>query len=122
LTPFAHQKETAKFLISNRKAFCFNEQGTGKTASVIWATDYLISVGAIKRVLIICPLSIMKSAWQNDFFKFAIHRTVAVAHGSREKRQEVLAGNYEFVIINYDGVGIVKKEIAGGGFDLIVVD
>jgi SNF2 family DNA or RNA helicase len=122
LSPFAHQKETAKFLVSNRKAFCFNEQGTGKTASVIWATDYLMKIGVLQRVLVVCPLSIMKPAWQNDLFKFAMHRTVGVAHGSVEKRREVLAGDAEYVIINYDGVGIVKKEIEAGGFDLIVID
>ena len=122
ISPFAHQKETAKFLVSNRKAFCFNEQGTGKTASVIWATDYLMKIGVLKRVLVVCPLSIMKPAWQNDLFKFAMHRTVAVAHGSAEKRREVLAGDAEYVIINYDGVGIVKKEIEAGGFDLVVID
>jgi len=121
-TPFAHQKITSEFLISNRKAFCFNEQGTGKTASVIWAVDYLMTVKAIKRVLVVCPLSIMKSAWQNDLFKFAIHRTVAVAHGSAKKRKDIINGNAEFVIINFDGVEIVKKEIMDGGFDLIVVD
>ena len=121
-TPFAHQKITSEFLISNRKAFCFNEQGTGKTASVIWAVDYLMTVKAIKRVLVVCPLSIMKSAWQNDLFKFAIHRTVAVAHGSAKKRKDIINGNAEFAIINFDGVEIVKKEIMDGGFDLIVVD
>ena len=61
-TPFEHQKTTAEFLTTNRKAFCFNEQGTGKTASVIWAVDYLMTIGLVKRVLVICPLSIMKSA------------------------------------------------------------
>ena len=34
--PFDHQRETASFLSVRKKAFCFNEQGTGKTASVIW--------------------------------------------------------------------------------------
>jgi SNF2 family DNA or RNA helicase len=63
LTPFDHQKETASFLSLRKRAFCFNEQGTGKTASVIWAADYLMNIGAIKRVLIVCPLSIMQSAW-----------------------------------------------------------
>jgi SNF2 family DNA or RNA helicase len=121
-TPFDHQKTTADFLISNRKAFCFNEQGTGKTASVIWAVDYLMSVSAIKRVLVICPLSIMKSAWQQDLFKFAIHRSVAVAYGSATKRKEIIRSGAEFVVINFDGVDIVKKEILDGGFDLIVVD
>ena len=120
--PFAHQKETAEFLISNRKAFCFNEQGTGKTASVIWAVDYLMTLGLVRRVLVICPLSIMKASWQADLFKFAVHRTVAVAYGAAKKRKEIVNAGAEFVIINFDGVGIVKKEIENGGFDLIVVD
>ena len=38
--PFKHQKTTSAFLTMNRKAFCFNEQGTGKTASAIWASDF----------------------------------------------------------------------------------
>jgi SNF2 family DNA or RNA helicase len=120
--PFAHQKITSEFLIRNKKAFCFNEQGTGKTASVIWAVDYLMTIGVVKRVLVICPLSIMKSAWQNDLFKFAIHRTVSIAYGNAEKRKQIINGKAEFVIINFDGVEIVKNEIANGGFDLIVVD
>jgi len=120
--PFEHQKVTAEFLVSKRKAFCFNEQGTGKTASVIWAVDYLMKLGVVNRVLVICPLSIMKSAWQTDLFKFAIHRTVSIAYGSAEKRREIIKGMAEFVIINFDGVNIVKKEILAGGFDLIVVD
>lgn len=121
-TPFDHQKITAEFLTTNRKAFCFNEQGTGKTASVIWAVDYLMQRGLLKRVLVVCPLSIMKSAWQQDLFKFAIHRTVSVAYGSAAKRKQIVAGDSEFVVINFDGVSIVKNEILAGGFDLIVVD
>lgn len=120
--PFAHQKQTAEFLTLNRKAFCFNEQGTGKTASVIWACDYLMNLKVVKRVLVICPLSIMKSAWQQDLFKFAIHRTCDIAHGNPTQRKKILANNAEFVIINFDGVDIVKEEILKGGFDLIVVD
>jgi len=121
-TPFAHQKVTAEFLANQRKAFCFNEQGTGKTASVIWAVDYLMKLGLVKRVLVICPLSIMKPSWQVDLFKFAIHRTVAIAHGSAKKRKEIVDAGAEFVVVNFDGVGIIKKQIMDGGFDLIVVD
>ena len=120
--PFAHQKQTAEFLTLNRKAFCFNEQGTGKTASVIWATDYLMTLGVVKRVLVICPLSIMKSAWQQDLFKFAIHRTCDVAYGDAKQRRKIINAGAEFVIINFDGVEIVKQDIMDGGFDLIVVD
>ena len=106
--PFAHQKQTAEFLTLNRKAFCFNEQGTGKTASVIWACDYLMDLGLVKRVLVICPLSIMKSAWQQDLFKFAMHRHVDIAYGDREKRTAAINSDADFVVINYDGVEIVS--------------
>jgi SNF2 family DNA or RNA helicase len=120
--PFEHQKDTASFLTMNKKAFCFNEQGTGKTASSIWAADYLMNQGKVNRVLVICPLSIMDSAWRNDLFSFAMHRTVDVAYGAKEKRKKIINSGAEFVIINYDGVEIVKDEIANGGFDLFIVD
>ena len=120
--PFDHQKTTASFLTLNPRAFCLNEQGTGKTGSVIWAADYLMKIGRIKRVLVICPLSIMDSAWRADLFKFAMHRHVDIAYGSREKRVRIINSDAEFVIINYDGVEIVQEDIANGGFDLIVID
>ena len=120
--PFDHQKKTSAFLTMNRKSFCFNEQGTGKTASAIWAADYLMKQGKIKRVLVICPLSIMDSAWREDLFTFAPHRSVDIAHGASKKRKAIIGQGADFVIINYDGVEIVSEEIAKGGFDLIVVD
>lgn len=122
ITPFDHQKVTASFLTLNKRAFCFNEQGTGKTASIIWAADYLMRIGAIKRVLVLCPLSIMKSAWQNDLFKFAMHRSCSVAHGSASARTKILAAGSEFVVVNFDGLSIIKDEVIKGGFDLVVVD
>ena len=75
LNPFEHQKTTAAFLTMHKRAFCFNEQGTGKTGAALWAADFLMSRQKINRVLVICPLSIMDSAWRADLFKFAMHRT-----------------------------------------------
>lgn len=120
--PFEHQKTTAAFLTLNKRAFCLNEQGTGKTGSVIWAADYLMKKGRIRRVLVVCPLSIMDSAWRADLFKFAMHRSVDVAYGSAAKRKEVIASQTEFVIVNFDGLEIIAEDVAAGGFDLVVVD
>jgi len=120
--PFEHQKATSDFLVSNPHAFCFNEQGTGKTASAIWAADYLMKQGLIKRVLVLCPLSIMRSAWQQDLFKFAMHRSVSVAHGSAGQREKILAAKSEFVILNFDGLGVIEEAVKTAGFDLIIVD
>jgi SNF2 family DNA or RNA helicase len=122
LTPFAHQKTTAAFLTLNPKSFCFSEAGTGKTASTIWAADYLMKLGKIKRVLVLCPVSIMRAAWQQDLFKFAMHRSCSVAHGDAKTRAKIIKAGAEFVIINYDGLAVVKDEVLKGGFDLIIVD
>jgi len=120
--PFAHQKKTASFFTMNQKSFCFNEQGTGKTASAIWAADYLMKQGKINRVLVVCPLSIMDSAWREDLFTFAPHRSVDIIHGTPKKRKKLIDQGADFAIINYDGIEIVFDEIMNGGFDLIVVD
>jgi SNF2 family DNA or RNA helicase len=120
--PFDHQKTTAQFLSANKRAYCLSEAGTGKTSAVIWAADYLMNQGKVRRMLVVCPLSIMQAAWQSDFFKTAMHRTVAVAHGTANKRKQIVSGTAEVVIINYDGIEIVEKEIKAGNFDLIVVD
>jgi SNF2 family DNA or RNA helicase len=120
--PFDHQRVTSAFLSLHPRAFCFNEAGTGKTSSVVWAADYLMKQDLVKRVLVICPLSIMYSAWQADIFKTAMHRSVGVAHGDATKRKKIINGSYEFVVINYDGVGVVFDAINEADFDLIVID
>ena len=51
--PMEHQRATAEFLTLHKRAFCFNEQGTGKTAASIWAADYLMERGIINRVLVV---------------------------------------------------------------------
>jgi len=121
-TPFDHQRTTAEFLTLHPRCFVFNEAGTGKTSAAAWAADYLMTHGKVKRVLVVCPVSIMDTAWRSDLFKTVMHRTVAIAQGSRTQRQKVIAGDYEFVIINFDGVKVVNAELEAGGFDLIIVD
>ncbi len=123
-TPMSHQKETASFLTLNRRAFVFNDPGTGKTLSALWAADYLMKRGDVRRVLILCPLSIMHSAWMQDLGNSVIHRSAVVAHHAQAARRiELIQENYEFVIINYEGLSLIANEIkADGRFDLIIVD
>ena len=94
--PFDHQATTAEFLSINEKAFCFNEAGTGKTSSALWAADYLMTQGKVKKVLIICPLSIMYSAWQGDVFNTCMHRSSVVCYGTAHKRKTIIEGDYDF--------------------------
>ena len=45
-----------------------------------------------------------------------------VAYGAKNKRQKIINGGAQYVIINYDGVDIVADDIAAAGFDLVIVD
>lgn len=121
-TPFEHQRTTAAFLATHPRAFVLSDPGTGKTSAAAWAADYLMSIGVVKRALVVCPVSIMETAWHSDLFKTVMHRSVALAVGSREKRTAVINGDYEFVIINYDGVKVVRDALKDREFDLIIID
>jgi len=122
--PMAHQMQTAEFLTLHRKAFVFSEPGTGKTLSALWAADYLMSIKHVRRVLILCPLSIMHSAWLGDLSNSIIHRSAVVAHHTQSSRRiEMVQEDYEFVIANYDGLNLIASEIVNDGrFDLVIVD
>lgn len=122
--PMAHQIETSAFLTMHRKAFVFSEPGTGKTLSALWAMDYLMKLGKVRRVLILCPLSIMHSAWMQDINNSIIHRSAIIAHHPKASRRiEMIQQDYEIVICNYEGLNLIAEEVkADGRFDLIVVD
>lgn len=120
--PYDHQRVTAEFLTMHKRAFCFSQPGTGKTSAAIWAADYLMTIGEISRVLVVCPLSIMDVAWRGDMFKTAMHRKVDIAHGNAKKRQAVIESDAEFVITNFDTVVNSNELLRYAGFDLIIVD
>ena len=122
--PFAHQKDTASFLTMHRRAFVFNDPGTGKTFSALWAADYLMNLKQIRRCLILCPLSIMHDAWMSSISKSVIHRSAIAAHHVQASRRiEMVQGDYEFVVVNYDGLNLIADEVINDGrFDLVIVD
>ena len=100
--PYDHQKMTAAFLTMNRRALVLNEIGTGKTQSALWAADYLISIGAIKKVLIISPLSTLERVWGDSIFMQFPHLKSVTLHGTSERRKKLLNTDVDFYIINHD--------------------
>jgi len=122
--PMKHQVDTAAFLTLHKRAFVFSEPGTGKTLAALWTADYLMKTNRVRRCLILCPLSIMHSAWMQDLRNSVIHRSAIVAHHTQATRRiEMVQGAYDFVITNYDGLNLIADEINNDGrFDLIIVD
>jgi SNF2 family DNA or RNA helicase len=97
--------------------------GTGKTLAALWACDMLMIAKKIRRVLVITPVSTMRSVWFNELRMNLPHRTVAIAHhGQRAMRIQALKSQAQFVIINHDGVRILEDELINEQFDVIIID
>ncbi len=121
-SPFPHQYRMAGLMSTHKRFFCLADPGTGKTVSVVWAFDYLKSIGRIKKVLIVAPLSLLEDTWAKEFRNAMPHGKYVVLHGSAAKRKQLAKQPHDIAIINYDGVEIVYDELAANKYDLIVFD
>jgi len=104
--PMKHQEETAVFVSQNPKAFVLNTQRTGKTASCLWAADYLLKEGVIDKVLICCTVSNC-GTWHDEVKGIFANRYSLVARGSSSVRKSILRQKADFHIINHDGIKVV---------------
>jgi SNF2 family DNA or RNA helicase len=121
--PFSAQLDTASFLSMNSRAFCLNGMGTGKTNAALWAYDYLRRTKTVKKVLVVCPLSTMERTWADSAFQTFPHLDCVVLHGTRERRNKLLAQDVNIYVINIDGLSTIKDALAKRpDIDLIVVD
>lgn len=135
--PAEHQKHTAAFATLHPRSFILNDIGTMKTLSMLWAVDYLMQQGFVKKCLILSPLSTLETVWQNEIFSnFLSRRKSVVVYGDRAKRMRLLNSNADFYIINHDGLSVgvdragkgvvlgdLAKEIRDNpSFNAIIVD
>lgn len=123
--PFDHQRVMAEFFTMHRRGFNLSEMGTGKTAATLWAADYLMKTGGVRRALILSPLSTIERVWKSDIFDVLMHRVPAMVYGTREQRMMALDVQADFYILNHDGVTI--DEVAEcirrrPDIDLVIVD
>lgn len=122
--PYLHQRFTTDFMTQNRRCFVLNGMGSGKTSSAIWAAEFLLEKGVVRRVLIQSPLSTLRSVWEREIFLLRPMAKVAVAHGSKEKRQKAIASGATYVITNHDSMRLKDMDPAmlAAEFDLVIVD
>lgn len=124
-TPFAHQYETAEFASLNPRAYVLNDMGSGKTASVLWAYDYLRKIEEVDWCLVISPLSTLERTWADEVFRNFPDMSYGVVYGTADRRKKMARDKYDVYIINHDGIKnkelleiFAKKE----GRGLIIVD
>lgn len=105
--PFAHQKQMAAFMTLHPRCFNLSEMRTGKTLATLWAVDYLMRLGFIRKCLILSPLSTIYRVWENEIVNnFMGLRSHRVLYGSRDDRTAALNEPADFYICNHDGLGV----------------
>lgn len=124
-SPFEHQIEMSEFLTMHRRCFNLSEMGTMKTNASLWAADWLMKTGRVRKALILSPLSTLESVWQNDIFDTLPHRSCAVLHGEKSRRLKYLGIDADFYILNHDGIKIPELHaeiMKRPDIDLMIVD
>lgn len=119
--PFEHQRTTCDFLTLNPRCAVLNQPRTGKTLSCLWAADYMMREGLIRKVLVVSPLSTLERVWGDAVFLTFFHRKAVVLYGSAERRRKLLKTEADFYIINHDGFNIIANEIPAD-IDLVIYD
>lgn len=135
--PKAHQKAMAAFLTLHPKAMNLSAMRTGKTMAAVWAADYLMRQGLVRKALVICTLSNMQRVWDREIYRHMLGRRKAeMLYGDRQKRLEALERDADFYICNHDGIavgatktnrGVQLGELAAtiatrDDIDLVIVD
>lgn len=121
-TPMAHQREVTDFYTLNRRCFNLSGMGTGKTAASVWAAEYMLQAGLIKRILVVAPLSCLRRVWEDEVMNLTPYRTVSVLHGTKQRRKKMLAKGATWDVINHDGVKFELDALLKQDYDLIIVD
>lgn len=134
--PRDNQYHTSAFATLYRRAFILNDMRTGKSGSSLWAAEYLLQKGFIRRVLVVSPKSCVRDVWEQALFEILPHRGVSILLGDRNKRLKALHKDTEFCLINHDGLAALSRkekskngksvkvfcEDLMGQFDLIIYD
>jgi len=95
----------------------FADTGTGKTAMALELANHY------NKTLILCPLSVIETAWVDDCHKFYPNLSIVNVWGnSREYRLKMLNQKADIYVMNYESFKILRNEIRKMEFDCIVVD
>ena len=122
--PYHHQSRIVNLLTTNPRAYCFAGMGTGKTAAAIWSAEYLRQLGLVRKILVVCPKTILYAAWHNDLRDLlpnGLH-DVRILDGSRDARLKRLQSGGVYHVTNYEGVCMLTQELHDQQYDLIIVD
>ena len=112
-----YQKKIVNTALNESSYGIFSDTGTGKTVMGLEIANHF------KKTLILCPLSVIETAWIDDCNKFYPNKKIINCHGNSKKdRTDKLNSNADIYIMNYESFKILKNEIRDSNFDCFIVD
>lgn len=118
--PYRHQLVTFMYLSLIDNVGVFNEMGTGKTASVIWAYDWRRIQKQVYTGLVVAPNNILQN-WEREVQAHAPHLKTVIVQGSRNDRLDCLDIMADLYFINYEGLRVVGDELKHR-FQMVILD
>jgi len=118
---FTHQKESINFCRGRERVFDASDPGTGKTRVAIEVfSERRVRGGGT--ALIICPKSLIRSAWAADFKKFAPFLKISCAYA--QNRAEAFWKKADVYITNHDAAKWLAKQPPEffENFDTLIID
>lgn len=112
-----HQQYTVDKFSQTKIGLDLSDPGTGKTSAHLAIYNGRPSAG---RLLVVCPKTLMASAWGNDIDKFYPHLTYSLA--TAENRFNAFAVDTDVVIINTDGVKDLTKKMTKAQRKLLLAE
>ncbi|MDR2410742.1 MAG: DEAD/DEAH box helicase family protein, partial [Bacteroidales bacterium] len=103
------------------------DMGTGKTLTTIGLVGEMFSYGAIEKMLVVCPKSIV-SVWEQEFNKFAdFDYMLKILEGAVDYKSKALKmlwtpNKLQVVVVNYESAWRMETELADWQPDIIVCD
>ncbi len=130
VTPYRHQGEAWRFVMGKFEnpggAALLIEMGCGKSLISVAVTGTLFEESKIKKLLIVCPLSIC-GVWEEEFSKFAdFDYDLKILKGTADSKAMTLhsmnGDSLQVAVINYESVWRIEPQIKDWGPDMIICD
>jgi len=119
VSPFLrdYQKAIVRKALNCGSYGIFADTGVGKTLiSLEIATHY-------DKTVVLCPLSVIETAWIDDCHKFYPSKKIINVWGnSKDYRLKMLNEKADIYVMNYESFKIIRNEIHNANFDCIIVD
>ncbi|OED35029.1 hypothetical protein AB832_06580 [Flavobacteriaceae bacterium (ex Bugula neritina AB1)] len=113
-------------IVNKKHSALFLDMGLGKTIITLTAIAELRSFKLIEKVLIICPLRVANTVWQQEAKKW-FHTSdinVVICTGSKANREKKIKQEADVYLVNRENTNWIVEQIEKKviSFDMIVID